>query len=141
MSIEKLEPHPFDELEQDCLDCGYRCVGFVSGECCSSTCNKCGCIHPSEEVCPECGYFCSAMENGGPCRSYGGSYGSRGNEFEYECDFADPGGNSALRAETEDNPREFPCPTCDSPNRLTPKDVALGYQCDSCADRAEMGME
>jgi hypothetical protein len=94
-----------------------------------------------EEDCPECGYFCYAMENGGPCRSYEGSYGSRGDEFEYDCDFADPGGRSALRAETEDNPRDLPCPTCDSPNRLTPKDVALGYQCNSCADRAEMGLE
>ncbi len=52
-------------------------------------------------------------------------------------DFADPGGRSALRAESEDNPRNLPCPTCDSPNRLTPADVTLGYQCDSCADAAE----
>lgn len=56
-----------------------------------------------------------------------------------ECDFADPGGNSALRAETRDNPRNLPCPECDMPNRLTPADVARGYRCDSCADRAEMG--
>ena len=54
-------------------------------------------------------------------------------------DFADPGGNSALRAATRDNPRNLPCPTCGEPNRLTPKDRALGYQCDACADRAEMG--
>ncbi len=51
--------------------------------------------------------------------------------------FADPGGNSALRAETEDNPRDRPCPTCGKPNRLTPIDVQRGYQCDECADRAE----
>ncbi len=53
--------------------------------------------------------------------------------------FQDPGGKSALRRETPDNPRVHPCPTCKSPNRLTPADVALGYQCDSCADRAEQG--
>lgn len=56
-------------------------------------------------------------------------------------DFADPGGNSALRAETPDNPRDCPCPTCERPNRLTRKDVQLGYQCDSCADRAEQGYD
>lgn len=54
-------------------------------------------------------------------------------------EFADPGGNSALRAETPTNPRNLPCPTCGEANRLTPKDRALGYQCDACADRAEMG--
>lgn len=52
-------------------------------------------------------------------------------------DFADPGGRSALRAATEDNPRNLPCPTCGKPDRLTPKDVALGYHCNSCADAAE----
>jgi len=52
-------------------------------------------------------------------------------------DFADPGGTSALRAATKSNPRNLPCPTCEQPNRLTPKDRALGYQCDQCADRAE----
>ena len=52
-------------------------------------------------------------------------------------DFADPGGTSALRAATADNPRDQPCPTCGKENRLTPKDVALGYQCDACADRDE----
>lgn len=51
--------------------------------------------------------------------------------------FADPGGRSALRAETPDNPRNLPCPTCGKPNRLTPIDRARGYQCDECADRAE----
>ena len=52
-------------------------------------------------------------------------------------DFADPGGRSALRAATKRNPRNRPCPNCKAPNRLTPKDVALGYQCDACADRDE----
>lgn len=59
-----------------------------------------------------------------------------GESFERE-EFADPGGNSALRAASKSNPRNLPCPTCEQPNRLTPKDRALGYQCDSCADKAE----
>ncbi|MCK9567480.1 hypothetical protein M0R72_00860 [Candidatus Pacearchaeota archaeon] len=53
--------------------------------------------------------------------------------------FADPGGTSALRAATVDNPRMYPCPTCGVANRLTPIDVARGYQCDSCSDRDEFG--
>jgi hypothetical protein len=58
---------------------------------------------------------------------------------DYHEDFMDPGGNSALRAATDDDPRIHPCPTCGCSNRLTLKDVKLGYQCDSCADKAEMG--
>jgi hypothetical protein len=57
---------------------------------------------------------------------------------DYDCmcrEFADPGGNSALRA----GPRIHPCPTCKQPNRLSPEDVKRGYQCDPCADRAERG--
>jgi hypothetical protein len=57
----------------------------------------------------------------------------------FDFDFAHPGGNSALRAATRTNPRNKPCPTCKRPNRLTPKDVSLGYQCDQCADREERG--
>ncbi len=53
--------------------------------------------------------------------------------------FADPGGNSALYAASADNPRNLPCPTCGSPNRLTPRDVQAHYQCDSCANALEMG--
>jgi hypothetical protein len=60
-----------------------------------------------------------------------------GDIFDQDSDFQDPGGRSALRAATRSNPRNRPCPTCKAKNRLTPKDVALGYQCDSCADRAE----
>jgi len=56
-------------------------------------------------------------------------------------EFADPGGNSALRAATPSNPRNLPCPTCGEPNRLTPKDVALGYQCNTCADKLERGCD
>ena len=37
--------------------------------------------------------------------------------------FADPGGESALRAATPSNPRNLPCPNCEQPNRLTPADV------------------
>lgn len=55
--------------------------------------------------------------------------------------FADPGGTSALRAATPTNPRNRPCPTCGAPNRLTPKDVALGYRCDRCADAVERGVD
>ena len=49
--------------------------------------------------------------------------------------FANPGGNSALRA----GKRIYPCRTCGEPNRLTAADVARRYQCDSCADRDERG--
>ncbi len=56
-------------------------------------------------------------------------------------DFADPGGRSALRAAHKGNPRNLPCPNCGDKNRLTPADRALGYQCDSCADRAERGWD
>ena len=60
---------------------------------------------------------------------------------EFTMLFADPGGNSALRAETSSNPRNLPCPNCRRPNRLTPADRARGYQCDSCADAAERGID
>jgi hypothetical protein len=59
--------------------------------------------------------------------------------FDYDEDdrivFANEG--SALRAETEYNPRIYPCDTCRGQKLLTLEDVKLGYQCDSCADRAE----
>ena len=58
---------------------------------------------------------------------------------DFDCDFADPGGNSALRAASASNPRNLPCPSCGVSNRLTPADRARGYRCDSCADRAERG--
>lgn len=59
---------------------------------------------------------------------------------ELDMDFAMPGGNSALRAATASNPRVHPCPTCERPNRLTARDVELGYQCDRCADACERGI-
>lgn len=55
--------------------------------------------------------------------------------------FAEPGGNSALRAATADNPRNLPCPTCGYPNSLTPIDKQRGYQCDSCATAMEQGRD
>lgn len=60
-------------------------------------------------------------------------------EFDEEPDFADPGGRSALRAASKNNPRNLPCPNCGEANRLTPADRALGYQCDECADMTERG--
>ena len=51
--------------------------------------------------------------------------------------FQEPFQNSALRKATKRNPQNLPCPTCHEPNRLTPADVAKGYQCNSCADRDE----
>lgn len=61
---------------------------------------------------------------------------------QYEIDgvgFADPGGNSALRAATPDNPRDQPCPNCGCAGRLTRIDVLRRYQCDACADAQERG--
>lgn len=54
-------------------------------------------------------------------------------DFEYQLDFVDPYGVSALRS----GPRIYKCPTCKKPNKLSKKDTELGYQCDSCADKAE----
>jgi hypothetical protein len=66
-------------------------------------------------------------------------YDERNEELYDSLDFADPGGESALRAASPTNPRNLPCPTCKEPNKLTPKDRALGYQCDACARSDEMG--
>jgi len=63
-------------------------------------------------------------------------------EDEYFIDgvgFADPGGRSALRRATPDNPRIYPCPTCGRENALTRLDVDNGYQCNDCAERDERG--
>ena len=65
-------------------------------------------------------------------------YEENWDEEESSLMFADPGGRSALRAASGTNPRNRPCPNCGAPNRLTPADVALGYQCDACANKAEM---
>jgi ribosomal protein L37AE/L43A len=53
--------------------------------------------------------------------------------------FSEPGGRSALRAATKSNPRNRPCPSCGAKRTLTALDVARGYQCNRCADRAEGG--
>lgn len=71
---------------------------------------------------------------------YGDPHDFENTDYDEDCmEFADPGGTSALRAATENNPRDLPCPTCGTENVLTPADVALGYQCNSCADQAERG--
>ena len=62
------------------------------------------------------------------------------NEFDDRTalsEFQFPNSNSALRRSSRRNPRNLPCPTCGGANKLTPADKALGYQCDSCADRDE----
>ncbi len=66
-------------------------------------------------------------------------YGPDADDFADYSDFADPGGRSALRAASASNPRNLPCPTCGEPDRLTPRDKDLGYQCDTCADQCEGG--
>lgn len=68
--------------------------------------------------------------------SYGPNYFDAP-EFTGDYPFASPGQNSALRAASRRNPRNLPCPSCGKANRLTQADKARGYQCDSCADRAE----
>jgi hypothetical protein len=93
------------------------------------------------ELCDVCKEKKKVSENYGGHDDYWGEddyedYNNRGGRSM----FADPGGKSALRAATRDNPRNLPCPTCEEPNRLTPEDVRLGYQCDDCADAAESGM-
>lgn len=57
----------------------------------------------------------------------------------YNPAFADQTGKSALRKASRNNPRDQSCPTCKTPNILTRADAARGYQCDSCADKAESG--
>ena len=66
-------------------------------------------------------------------------YGDLSDPYYDRIQFADPGGRSSLRAASRKNPQNLPCPTCGEENRLTPADVRAGYQCDRCADRAEMG--
>lgn len=62
-------------------------------------------------------------------------------EEDFDPDFAMPGSGSALRAASRTNPRNLPCPKCKEENKLTPKDKALGYQCDDCADKLERGYD
>ncbi len=61
-------------------------------------------------------------------------------EDGYEIDgvgFEEPGGESALRRATPQNPRNLACPTCGEPDRLTPLDASASYQCNACAERDE----
>lgn len=34
-------------------------------------------------------------------------------------------------------PRDLTCPTCKTPNALSPREAARGYQCGRCADLEE----
>ncbi len=79
------------------------------------------------ETCAECGVDLRDRDESDP------------DEEADRLQFADPGGRSALRAASDSNPRNLPCPNCGAPNRLTPADRARDYQCDECADRAEGG--
>jgi hypothetical protein len=100
-----------------------------------------------EPICPKCGTSdCGCCEECGasdsePHERWCGEY-EPADEYVDEFDdeeaymvkrFRDPGGRSALHP----GERNHPCPTCGRANALTDADVASGYQCDSCADRAE----
>lgn len=62
-------------------------------------------------------------------------------DYDYRSEFADPGGNSSLYAETRTNLRNLPCPTCGAENVLTPRDRDARHQCNACADRVERGWD
>jgi hypothetical protein len=110
--------------------------------------------YPPGPDCPKCGSDETILTNGaGRCECLDCDFSWQADDTwrgvvrdrEYDDDlidgvgFADPGGNSALRAATPTNPRNLPCPSCGRPNRLTPADRARGYQCDACADACERG--
>ena len=77
----------------------------------------------------------------GGCPGCEDGYDAEDDTYTGRDDFADPGGVSALRAASRNNPRNLPCPTCGRANMLTPADRRQGYQCDRCADRAEKGWD
>ena len=90
-----------------------------------------------EEFCEDCG---RGINDPGLCRECDGDCDDYEDHYDDdEISFADPGGRSALRAASDFNPRNLPCPNCNEPNRLTPADRARGYQCDTCADMVERG--
>lgn len=94
-----------------------------------------GCGEPlNEEPADDCNY---PDDHYDPSEEYDNMDDPMFDDIRDRMMFADPGGKSALRAETPDNPRIHPCPTCKAPNKLTPADVAAGYQCDRCAERDE----
>jgi len=83
-------------------------------------------------------YMCSYCESGEePEKDSHGFEGYMPEDDGYveddRSEFHDPGGRSALRA----GDRTEPCPTCGGKNKLTKKDVELGYACDACADALE----
>ena len=107
------------------------------------------CAIEYEHECTECGEPCEVI---GLCRDCQDPYDDYDlAEDSYDdwdmadphsrgcSDFADPSGNSALRAATSANSRNLSCPTCGRENMLTPADKACGYQCDICADELERG--
>jgi len=123
--------HSPDEsgIHCSCSECGDDCV-----PCCGSYVEDDAGVQTGwgdDAVCPRCCERLTAEQRDEDDRCSGYS--------ERDCEFADPGGNSALRASSPTNPRNLPCPTCGARNRLTPADRARGYQCDPCADRAEGG--
>lgn len=103
-------------------------------------CYDCGeYLDDEDEGCADCGEYECVCDDFGGDEDYDWM-DDRDSYPEYDdIDFADPGGRSALRAATIDNPRNLSCPTCGEPNRLTPADRERGYQCDECADRVERG--
>jgi ribosomal protein L37AE/L43A len=108
-------PHYYDE-SPECPFCGSSAdVEFVN---------------PNE-------FWCNACDDGWEDDPVGSEWDEDRIRDGDDIDFAEPGGRSALRAETPDNPRSFPCPSCGAENVLTPADVAKGYQCNRCADAAE----
>lgn len=93
-------------------------------------------------ICSECGDECLEPNEDGVCQICAQDAQWLDDAEDDLIDgvgFADPGGRSALRAATESNPRNLPCPNCGAANRLTPLDKARGYQCDACADALERG--
>jgi hypothetical protein len=124
--MDELTPYPRENVDPLCA-CGEEMKDMGDG---NWVCWECE--YPSDECVCE-------MEDDGSERFHeyhdDDDYLIDGVGFEY------PGANSALRRATPSNPRNLPCPTCGQPDRLTPLDRARGYQCDSCADRAERGWD
>jgi len=110
---------PIDDEENACATCNF---GREQGDGSCYACNSGTGVSEflGRELCADC---YNAVKHGKALPDNG--------------HFADPGGNSALRAAGPGNPRIYPCPTCGAANRLTPLDKQRGYQCDTCADNCE----
>lgn len=109
-------------------------------------CEKCGATDYCSCFCGDCGAELVGEAPNGLCRDCENERQGEADALDalegYGDDDADPrfaGPGSALRAASEDNPRDQPCPQCDRPDQLTPLDVAHGYVCDACADDSERG--